>query len=205
VADLTLMPLDSRLERLKSDDTGSSAALVRRAKAGDHEAFEALLIRHERVVLRTALRLLGRLDMAQDAAQEVFLRLHKYLGRFDDGRELGPWLYQVVVNVCHDLRRRSGGMGMVALEDAPEPSDARSTAAVEAGVDLDRRRRIVARALESLPEKERAALVLRDVEGLPTSEVARILGSSETTVRSQVSTGRVKVKKLVERMLRGRP
>jgi RNA polymerase sigma-70 factor, ECF subfamily len=190
--ELTLPPLDS-----------TSTLLVRRAKAGDREAFEALLRQHERAVLGTALRLLGRLDRAQDAAQEVFLRLHKYLGRFEEERELGPWLYRVVVNVCHDLRRR-GLREAVALDDIDEPAD-RGSSDVDAGLDRERRRRLVARALEVLPPKERAALVLRDIEGLPTSEVARILGSSEVTVRSQVSKARVKVKKQVERWLQGRP
>jgi RNA polymerase sigma-70 factor, ECF subfamily len=183
----------------------TSALLVRRAKAGDREAFEALLLQHERVVLRTALRLLGRMDLAQDAAQEVFLRMHKYLAQFDDERELGPWLYRMVVNVCHDLRRR-GDAAAVPLDDVDEPASADDVSGeVEGRIDRDRRRELVARALQALPEKERTAIVLRDIEGLSTSEVARILGSSETTVRSQISTGRVKVKRLVEQFLKRRP
>jgi RNA polymerase sigma-70 factor (ECF subfamily) len=191
--DLTLMPRES-----------TSSLLVRRAKAGDRQAFEALMAQHERRVLRTALRLLGRLELAQDAAQEVFLRMHKYLARFDDERELGPWLYRMVVNACHDLRRKHGLVPTVSIDDVDEPAGDIATG-VEDDLDRARRRALVARALEALPEKERAALVLRDIEGLPTSEVARILGSSETTVRSQVSTGRVKVKKIVEKLMRGRP
>jgi RNA polymerase sigma-70 factor, ECF subfamily len=145
------------------------------------------------------------MDLAQDAAQEVFLRMHRYLARFDDERELGPWLYRMVVNVCHDLRRR-GGAAAVPLDDVDEPASADDVSAeVEARIDRDRRRTLVARALQALPEKERAAIVLRDIEGLSTSEVARILGSSETTVRSQISTGRVKVKRLVELFLKRRP
>ena len=192
--DLTLMPIDS-----------TSPLLVRRAKAGDREAFEALVRHHERKVLRTALRLLGRMDLAQDAAQEVFLRMHKYLARFDDDRELGPWLYRMVVNASHDVRRRRGLPESVSLDSVEEPASLEGAAQIDARLDHERRREMVARALQTLPEKERAALVLRDVEGLPTSEVARILGSSETTVRSQVSTGRVKVKKQVELWLKQRP
>jgi RNA polymerase sigma-70 factor (ECF subfamily) len=193
--DLSLMTLDP-----------TSPLLVRRAKAGDRQAFEELMGRHERAVLRTALRILGRLDLAQDAAQEVFLRMHKYLGSFDDDRELGPWLYRVAVNVCRDVGRKSGGPGLVPLDEVEEPPATRAGAGeIEEHLDRERRRALVARALQALPEKERAALVLRDIEGLPTSEVAEILGSSEATVRSQVCTGRVKVKKLVEGFLRGRP
>jgi len=193
--ELTLMPIDS-----------TSPLLVRRAKAGDREAFDALVRHHERKVLRTALRLLGRLDLAQDAAQEVFLRMHKNLSRFDDERELGPWLYRMAVNACHDLRRRRGIPEALPLDAIEEPTSTEGGAAqIDARLDHERRRELVARALQTLPEKERAALVLRDIEGLPTGEVARILGSSEATVRSQVSTGRVKVKKQVEQWLKQRP
>jgi RNA polymerase sigma-70 factor (ECF subfamily) len=193
--DLSLTPAES-----------TSPSLVRRAQAGDRDAFESLLVQHERAVLRTALRLLGRMDLAQDAAQEVFLRMHKYLASLDSDRALGPWLYRVAVNVCHDLHRRSEGRIVVPIDDVDEPAAIRAGAGeIEAGLERDRRRRLVARALTRLPEKERAALVLRDIEGLTTAEVAEILGSSETTVRSQVSTARVKVKKLVEQFQRERP
>ncbi|HEX6738079.1 MAG TPA: sigma-70 family RNA polymerase sigma factor, partial [Vicinamibacteria bacterium] len=113
----------------------TSTLLVRRAKAGDREAFEALLRQHERMVLRTALRLLGRLHLAQDAAQEVFLRLHKYLRRFDEERELAPWLYRMVVNVCHDLRR-AGSRDGVGLDEVDEPADP-AAAELDAGLDRE--------------------------------------------------------------------
>src|SRR6185436_3570014 len=145
----------------------TSPVLVRRAKAGDREAFEALLLRHERMVLRTALRLLGRMDLAQDAAQEVFLRLHRYIGSVDEERGLGPWLYKVTVNACRDQHRRRGGAEVVPLEAADEVPATRSDAVeIEAGLDRERRRALVARALRALPEKERTAIVLRDIEGL---------------------------------------
>ena len=197
---LAVTPLD-----LGESPTGSDRStvdLVRLARQGDHEAFAMLVRRHERMVLRTALRLLGRLDRAQDAAQETFLRLFRYLGRFDETREMGPWLYRVVVNVCHDLGRKSGPARLVSLEDAPDagpPGSPGSPEALEAAVAHAEERRLVQAALVALPEKERAALVLRDLEGRPTSEVARILGSSEGTVRSQVSTARLKIRAFIQR------
>jgi RNA polymerase sigma-70 factor (ECF subfamily) len=195
----------TRLGEPDGDRSSASASVVRRAKAGDREAFEALVIEHERRVLRTALRLLGRMDLAQDAAQEVFLRLHKYLARFDDERELAPWLYQMLVNVCHDVRRRSFPGGTVALDDVAEPVDEGAARAVEAGLEREQRRMLVARALESLPPKERAVVVLRDIEGRSTREVADIVGSTEATVRSHLCSGRVRVKKIVEKLMRRRP
>lgn len=187
---------------------GAERALIERARAGDGGAFEHLVLRHERMVLRTALRLLGRLDIAQDAVQETFLRLHRHLGRVDVTRPLAPWLYRLVVNACHDISRRSARARLVPLDELDEsrqPDTRRGAEEVERQLALDAKRRLVKAALVTLPEKERAALVLRDIEGLTTAEVARALGSSEGTVRSQISTARLKIRRFVEARRGGRP
>lgn len=198
-SDALLTPLDLGESPKRFDR--STAELVRLARQGDHDAFTTVVERHERMVLRTALRLLGRLDRAQDAAQETFVRLFRYLGRYDEEREMGPFLYRVVVNVCRDLGRKSRDTRLVPLDDASDassPGSPGSPEAIEGALTRAQELRLVRDALVSLPEKERAALVLRDLEGLPTAEVARILGSSEGTVRSQVSTARLKIRAFVQ-------
>jgi RNA polymerase sigma-70 factor, ECF subfamily len=167
--------------------------------ADDLAAFESTMRQYERLVLVTALRLLGNLADAQDVSQEVFLRLYRNLGKIQADRQ-AAWLYRVTVNVCHDLRRRRPAS--VAVEDAGElvsmeADPQRQTTEAE-------RRRVLEMSLRTLSEKERAALVLRDLEGLSTDEVARVLGSSEATVRSQISKARIKVKDFVERYFRRR-
>jgi RNA polymerase sigma-70 factor, ECF subfamily len=181
-----------------------AAGLLRRAKDGDRTAFAEILARHERMVLMTALRLLGRLDMAQDAAQETFLRLHKYLDGFDEVRALAPWLYRVVVNVCRDAQRRDRSFSLEALQGTGQLPEPAARIDLEGDAMRQEERRLVAEALQSLPEKERAAVVLRDIEGLETEEVAEILGSSATTVRSQVCRGRLKLRAVLERRLKVR-
>jgi RNA polymerase sigma-70 factor, ECF subfamily len=173
-------------------------------RSDDLAAFERIMVRCERRVLRIALRLLNNQQDAQDAAQEVFLRLYKHLGRFDlnDVRGCEPWLFRVTVNICHDISRKRGhsvALEDVALEDAPvvPPS-------AQHGMEHAQQLELVHRALGCLGEKERAALVLRDVEGLSTREVAAILGSSEATVRSQISTARLKVRDFTSRLMRRR-
>ena len=166
------------------------AQLVRRAKAGDPAAFEQVIAQHERRVFRTALRLLGHVEDAQDAAQDVFLKLHKHLRRLDDTRAFSPWLYKVTLNACRDIaarRKRDQGVPLETIQPAAPQEE-----------NLDDARRIVALGLRRLPEKERAALVLRDIEGLPTAEVARVLGSSEATVRSQICSARLKIKRFAD-------
>lgn len=168
------------------------------AGAGDLAAFDALMRRHERLVLVTALCLLGNLPDAQDVSQEVFLRLYRNLGKLESERAVAAWLYRVTVNLCHDQRRRRPSAAPV--EDAAEISE--PAADPQQSALAAERRQALTRSLRVLSEKERAALVLRDLEGLSTREVARTLGSSEATVRSQISKARVKVKDYLERYFR---
>jgi RNA polymerase sigma-70 factor (ECF subfamily) len=169
------------------------ARVLRAAREGDAAAFEAIVRLYEIRVARTALRLLGDRRDAQDAAQEVFLKLHQRIGRIDDAGTLGGWLYRVTVNACYDiLRRRRPG---VALEDA----GLAVASGVEGELQREEQRRLIAAAMAALPGKERAALALRDIEGLTTREVAEILGSSEATVRSQISAARLKIRKYLRR------
>ena len=139
------------------------------------------------------------MEDAQDAAQEVFLRLHRHLRRFDETRQFEPWLHRVTVNVCRDIDGKRRARAELPLDEETAFADA----GAGADVRLGEQRRILKRGLRTLPVKERAALVLRDLEGLPTREVARILGSTEATVRSQISSARLKMKLFAERVLRG--
>lgn len=187
--------------RLEAENAGQSAGLVERAAAGDLEAFDRIMRLHEKQMLSTALRLVGNLEDAQDIAQEAFLRLYRNLRKLPDIQEMRSWLYRVTVNLCNDLLRQRGRRRTEPLS-GPDPMSAARDPELSL-LDLERGR-LVEMALATLPEKERAALVLRDVEGLPTREVARILGSSEVTVRSQISVARGKIKKFTDRYLRKR-
>jgi RNA polymerase sigma-70 factor, ECF subfamily len=154
--------------------------------------FEQAFTMHERMVYRTALRLLGRPEDAQDAAQEVFLRLHRHWWRLRSRADVAPWLYRVTVNVCRDIGRKRHAEVPVeeaGLAEAPSADPERA-----------QRASLLERALARLPEKERLALVLREMEGLATSEVAAALGSAEGTVRSQISRARLRLRE----MLKGR-
>jgi len=171
--------------------------LVKQAKAGDMAAFEAILVRYQRQVLLTALRLLNRnLEDAKDAAQQVFLRLHRSLHQLDENRHFASWLYRITVNVCRDMLRAR--RPALSLEEAGEVP----AAVGEDAIQRNEQRRMIYAALATLPERERTAVVLRDLEGLTTSEVARIMGCSEVTVRSQISNARVKIRKFVTRRQR---
>ncbi len=192
------------MERMKAlallATVGPMDGSVEAAEAGDLAAFDRLMRQYERLVLATALRLLGDLEDAQDASQEVFLRLYRNLNKVETSGHLSAWLYRVTVNVCHDARRKRRVSAPV--EDAAElPA---LTADPQRTAIATERRRALEMSLRMLSEKERAVLVLRDLEGLSTEEVARALGTTEATVRSQLSKARVKVRDFLERYFRRR-
>ncbi len=144
---------------------------------------------HERMVFRIALRMTGKTDQAQDAAQETFLRLWRHWDGIDIEGGIKTWLCRTVTNICIDqIRRRR-----------PHPHlDFEPAAPAGHPADLERSQ-LVAMALERVTERERAAIVLREIEGLETAEVAGILGTSEVTVRTHISTGKAKMRNWLER------
>ncbi|PYS85961.1 MAG: sigma-70 family RNA polymerase sigma factor [Acidobacteria bacterium] len=184
------------------------AGLVARARAGDEIAFERIMLATEQRVVSIAWRMLGNRDDARDAAQDVYLRVFKYLARFRAGEDFRGWLYRITINVCHDFARKKGATGFgqldqidfvqerAALETGRRGADPESLALQEQQLALIRS------ALQSLPPKERAALVLRDLEGFSTEEVAQALGSRAVTVRSQVSSARAKIKTYCDKLAR---
>jgi RNA polymerase sigma-70 factor (ECF subfamily) len=196
------------MSRLANDELSSDVAemtrLVRLTLGGDSTAFEQIILRYETRVMTTAMRLLGARDDARDVAQEVFLRAFKYLHRLDLQKPVEPWLMRITVNVCRDTARRKQRRQNTFIDtESPETIDASPDP--YDGLVRKQERLILERALDGLPEKERLAVVLRDLEGLSTAEVASILQSSETTVRSQISRGRLKLKASIDRMVGGKP
>jgi len=189
-------------ETTHADAIAEVSLLVQRILAGDTAAFEQLIIRYERRVLGLALKLLGSAEDAQDAAQEVFLRMFKYIHRFDVQKPLEPWLLQMTVNVCRNIGRdRQRRWTTFPTTVEPEMAVFSNARDPHVGLNEEQERQLLWKALDTLPEKERLAVILRDIDGLKTSEVASILGSTETTVRSQVSRARVRIKEALDQLL----
>jgi RNA polymerase sigma-70 factor (ECF subfamily) len=166
---------------------------LQRAQSGDVEAFEELLRAFERQVLRVAARLTGNLEDGKDVAQEVFLKLHRELNRFREERELGPWLYRVTINACFDAKRKRKRSPLTSI--GPESSMWRSGGPTpEEATRALEDQKLLEQGMQALTDRERAAIALRELEGLSTSEVAGILGSNESTVRVQISAARLKLR-----------
>jgi RNA polymerase sigma-70 factor (ECF subfamily) len=181
------------------DAPSALAGLVERASAGDARAFDQLMLETQDRVLSVAWRLLGNREDARDAAQETYVRVYRSLQRMDSRRDPMGFIYRIAVNVCRDASRRRRRSPIVAVE-APEP--AVRAKAEEALLEAERRSSVLA-ALAALPPRERAALVLRDLEGLTSGEVARVLGCRPGTVRAQIAAARTKIREHCRRVFAG--
>jgi len=182
--------------------------LVARARAGDEIAFERIMLATEQRVVSIAWRMLGNRDDARDAAQDVYLRVFKYLARFRAGEDFRAWLYRITNNVCHDFARKKGATGLAQIDQIDFVQESAALETRRGGMDpeslalQEQQLALIRTALQSLPPKERAALVLRDLEGFSTEEVAHALGSRPVTVRSQVSSARAKIKTYCDKLSR---
>jgi RNA polymerase sigma-70 factor, ECF subfamily len=152
------------------------------AQKGDREAFGELVRRFEPAARRVARAVLHHPEDADDAAQDGFFSAWRNISRYDPGRQFGPWILRIVVNAAHDLRRRRTIRETDPVSPQLSGTEASPAALVEQGELAER----IDRALESLPERQRLAVVLFDAEGFSHGEIAQILGIPEGTVRSDV-------------------
>jgi RNA polymerase sigma-70 factor (ECF subfamily) len=166
------------------------------------------MARTETRVLALAWRMLGDRHLAEDAAQETYLRVFRSLHTFRLGERFEAWIVRIAVNVCRDLARKRGPLPVPLDAMEALPGDPAPPLDAEEATLFQQRRALVQRALASLPQAERAALVLRDLEGLSTEEAARLLGVRPVTIRSQAASARAKVQAFCSRLLNpkgGRP
>ena len=161
--------------------------LVARAAAGDEEAFRRLVRRHERAIASVVTAMLGPGDDADDVGQETFIRFFRALPRFRGDAAVRTYLTRIAMNLCVDVlsrrRRRRGWLRLGA-----GASDESLPAAPDEGGALEERERraLVRAAVDDLPPKHRAVVVLRLLEERSTREAAEALGVPEGTVMSRL-------------------
>jgi RNA polymerase sigma-70 factor (ECF subfamily) len=164
--------------------------LIRAAADGDSDAVNELVRRKREQVVRVAYQVTGNWEDAVDVSQGVFIRLWKGLRRYDPSRRFDTWLHRITVNAAIDLVR-SRSRGLQPLPDEPlEVPAATAEPTGESALDLAELRRAFVRLSARLAPKQRIAFVLREVEGLDTAEVARIMDVAESTVRNHLLQAR---------------
>jgi RNA polymerase sigma-70 factor, ECF subfamily len=173
--------------------------LVRRAQAGDKEAFEELVRRHQHRVFAVAGGILRRREDVEDIAQQVFVKAYFSLKRFDQRAAFSTWLYKITVNECWDLLRKKKVRPLVYESDLSEEQAQQFSASerVESGAqdisDKLEAQQQVELLLQGLDERDRMMLVLKEVEGFAIEEIAEILDLNANTVKVRLFRARRRI------------
>jgi RNA polymerase sigma-70 factor (ECF subfamily) len=173
------------------DRPDDERALVLSAQRGELEAFSELVRRHQRRAYAVARAIVTTHEDAEDAVQDAFLHAYRALHRFLPDQAFGAWLHRIVANASLDITRRRK---VRDADDLPETiaSPFRDPA------ESDELRMRLSAALAHLPERQRAVIVLHDVEGFKHSEIGRLLGIPEGTARSDLHYARSALRRLLE-------
>ncbi|MGH2405425.1 MAG: RNA polymerase sigma factor [bacterium] len=173
--------------------TAEDLALVEAFKRGEESAFTALVIKYRETVYRIARRMVHSHEDASDVAQEVFIRVHRALPRFAARAQLRTWLYRITVNFCLDFNSRRSRDVLTGLKELIwEPSPHDNPVEIAEQRELGE---VVARAIDALPPRQKAMVVLRVYQDLPYADIGRIMGCAEGTVKATMFAAFAKLRK----------
>ena len=195
----------------RPDERGlQDADAVTRTLNGEAAAFDGLVRRYQRRAVAVAYRLVGDSHAAADIAQDAFVRAYRGLGSLQKPGRFGPWLMRIVTNLSLNYRRSRKAASSVSLEAAGEavegfrrPSDAArlATPVPSEGADVEDLSAAIEQAMQQLPDKQRTALTLFSVEGMPQKEVAEIMDCSVELVKWNVFQARKAMRKMLARFM----
>jgi RNA polymerase sigma-70 factor (ECF subfamily) len=174
----------------------SDEALMARVAGGDERAFQLLSRRHLPAMLGLARRILGNAAEAEDVAQEAFMRVWTHAPRWQPLAQFRTWLTRVVINLCLDRKRRAP---WVELETAGEIVDPAPGAGEKA--EDDERERMLAAAIETLPTRQRSAIVLTYGDGMSNAQVAEILDTSVSAVETLLVRAKQNLRRALENVI----
>ena len=184
------------------------AYLVQRTLEGDIRAFEALIDKYKNMVFTISFRMLGNHTDAEDASQEVFLRLYNSLSKYNSNHKFSNWLYQITMNICRDeLRKRKSAKTSVSLDEPIREEDGKDIASLipdeynlpERVAEENELRNRLELAIQKLPKDYKEPLVLRYTKGLSYEDISSILKLPIGTVKIRIHRAR----KMIREMLKG--
>ena len=180
--------------------------LIERYLAGNDEAFNQLVLRHQRRTVNLAYRFVGNYEDACDVAQDAFVRVYKSLSRFKRNCSFKTWLYKIVLNLSRSKyrwKKRKGEFAKISIDacrtdDCDGPMEIPDyTLSVERELRRKEIRSRIADSLTKLPRNYREILVLRHMEHLSYSDISNLLGCAEGTVKSRLYRARAEIRNLL--------
>ena len=173
----------------------TEAQAIDRCRKGDSSGLKVLFDLHRDKVFRPSWRMLGSPHDAEDAVQEVFLKVFRTVGSYRGDSAFSTWLYRLTANHCLDILRRRKILSFIGMDKAPEPPSAEDTSVAA-------RRHVspaVRRALSRLPEKQRACLLMCEMEEMSYEEISKSLGISLGSVKSSIHRAKAAMKQYLEK------
>ena len=196
---------------VKETQVEDDGELVGRCQRGDEQAFEQLVRKYQQSVFNLIYHNVGYHSDIEDIAQKIFSKVYFSLPKFDNRRPFFPWLYRISINQCYDelrrARRRKVRTFTELSMDETETIEKLASQNEPPPPSPDERREMYAllhKLLDQIPEQQKAALVLRDLEDVPYDEMAGILNCTEQAARLKVFRARTRLRSLMERALRRR-
>src|SRR5258708_7334318 len=187
----------------------SDEDLMARAALDDARAFTELVRRYQTRVIHLVSRLLNDREVSEDIAQEVFVRVHLHRRNYRTGSKFSTWLFTIAANLAkNEIRRRKRRRNWTSLDEMQETLKDASLqfadpkANKESDLERERLRGVVGQAIESLPDRYRIALMLRDLDGMSYEEIGQALKIPCGTVRSRINRARLMLKRKLEPWLR---
>jgi len=183
--------------------------LVTKCQKGDTAAFEELVRKYQQTVFNLTYHYIGYREEVEDVAQKIFTKIYFSLPKFDVGRPFFPWLYRIAINQCYDelrriRRQKTHTFSELSADETYSIENLISQNETPVIPDEDRQemRALLRKVLGQLPDQQRMAIVLRDLEDIPYSRIAEILKCSEQAARLKVFRARTRLKTLLEKTLR---
>ncbi len=187
---------------------GDDRELVRKAQQGDKEAFEVLVGKHQGRVFAVAGGILRNREDVEDIAQQVFLKAYFSLKRFDQRSAFSTWLYKITVNECWDLLRKKKVRPLVFESELSEEqahayqsTEEKAESAPDISEQLETRQQLE-RWLDCLEERDRAMLVMKEVQGFTVEEIADMMGINGNTVKVRLFRARQRIAEKIRRKQR---
>ncbi len=167
----------------------NESRLVEEARHGNRQAFGELVMRYEKRLIRVIQQFVKSPELAEDLAQETFMKVYERLDQFDPSRRFGPWLFRSGVNQTLDYirKRKRRGWWLLFTDRSADSSPDPAVADPRQAIDLQQE---VEKVLEQIPENYRIVLMLRDLQNFSTSEIATMLGRKEATIRWRLAEAR---------------
>ena len=189
-------------EESNSKDEISNAELVRKSQFGDKAAFEQLVIRHQELVFSLAYKLTGNREMANDVAQEAFIRAWKAIEKFRGDSTFSTWIYRITVNTAWTLRKKAKKHNTLNIDDTYEPiviDEKKDPELVAINSDLSS---VLINALDKIPIEQRIIVELKNIEGRSHKEIADYLDISVTAAKVRLHRAHQKLRQILEEVER---